>query len=271
MNKEDIINIINKGESETVEFKSSFSKSVIETIVAFSNTEGGNILIGINDRKETIDISITDETIQKWINEIKQNTSPQVIPYVDVFNIDNKNIVALNVIEYPIKPVSYKDKFYKRVLNSNHKMSLTEVTNEHLRTINGSWDYFPDPNHTLEHISLQKVEKYIKEYRDKNDTSINYSAINFLNKQEILKDGKLTFGAYLLFAKELCIISDVQVGRFKGSTKIIDSLSLDTDIFTELDEILTFIKKNLMVEFIITGNAAREERYDYPLKGTPKN
>ncbi|MCK5169909.1 MAG: putative DNA binding domain-containing protein [Bacteroidales bacterium] len=266
MNKEDIINIINKGESETVEFKSSFSKSVIETIVAFSNTEGGNILIGINDRKEIIGVSITDETIQKWINEIKQNTSPQVIPYVDVFNIDNKNVVALNVIEYPIKPVSYKDKFYKRVLNSNHKMSLTEVTNEHLRTINGSWDYFPDPNHTLEHISLQKVEKYIKEYRDKNDTSINYSAINFLNKQEILKDGKLTFGAYLLFAKELCIISDVQVGRFKGSTKIIDSLSLDTDIFTELDEILTFIKKNLMVEFIITGNAAREERYDYPLK-----
>jgi len=262
----EIKNIISNGENETVEFKQSFTKAVIETLVAFSNTNGGQVFIGVDNNGKIKGVSITEETVQKWINEIKQNTNPQVIPNADVYKINKKQIVVLTAIEYPIKPVSSKDKYYKRVLNSNHKMSLTEVANEHLRTINGSWDYYPDPNHSLEHISIAKVEKYIKEYEKWNETKVDYNAITFLEKQEFLRNGKLTFGAYILFAKELCIVSDIQIGRFKSPTKIIDSINLDTDIFTELDEILAFIKKHLMVEFIITGNPQREERYDYPIE-----
>ena len=139
----DIKHIIEQGESETIEFKQSFNKSVIETLTAFSNSKGGQVLIGVDNSGMLKGVSITEETVQKWINEIKQNTKPQVIPNVDIYKTENKTIVVLTVIEYPIKPVSYKDKYYKRVLNSNHKMSLTEVANEHLRTINGSWDYYP--------------------------------------------------------------------------------------------------------------------------------
>ncbi len=157
------------------------------------------------------------------------NAFALVIPNADLYKIDNKQIVNFSIIEYPIKPVSYKDKYFKRVLNSNHKMSLSEVANEYLRTINGSWDYYPDPNHTLVHISIEKVKKYLQEYQIKNDVIIDFAPLDFLKKQEILKNKQLTFGAYLLFAKELCIISDIQVGRFKGKTEIIDSISLDTD------------------------------------------
>ncbi len=35
----DILETINKGESDTVEFKSGFNKEAIEAIVAFSNTK----------------------------------------------------------------------------------------------------------------------------------------------------------------------------------------------------------------------------------------
>jgi len=38
MNKQDLQNNINQGENEQVEFKTSFSKEVIESLVAFSNT-----------------------------------------------------------------------------------------------------------------------------------------------------------------------------------------------------------------------------------------
>jgi ATP-dependent DNA helicase RecG len=44
-----LLHIISDGENEKVEFKQSFSKVVIETLVAFSNTHGGRIIIGIND------------------------------------------------------------------------------------------------------------------------------------------------------------------------------------------------------------------------------
>ena len=50
-------------ESETVEFKSSFNKEVIETIVAFSNTHGGKIYVGINEKSDIVGVDVSDESI----------------------------------------------------------------------------------------------------------------------------------------------------------------------------------------------------------------
>jgi len=260
-----IQNIIKHGETESIEFKKNFDNSVIISLNAFANTKGGKVLIGINDDRSISGIEINSETIQNWINEVKNKTNPSIIPFVEVFQIDEKKIAVFEIDEYPIKPVSLKGRYFRRIKNANHQMSVNEVANEHLRTINSSWDYYNDANHNFDHVSIVKIEKYIEEYEKWNNTKVDFEPIEFLNKHEILRNGKITFGAYLLFAKELCIISDIQIGRFKSETKIIDSLSLNTDIFTELEEILAFIKKHLMVEFIITGNAQREERFDFPL------
>jgi len=43
-----------------------------------------------------------------------------------------------------------------------------------------------------------------------------------------VRDDKITFGAYLHFVKDFCLISGIQAGRFKTATDIIDSLSLTT-------------------------------------------
>ena len=47
--------IISKGESETIEFKKSLSewRKIIETASAFSNTKGGIILVGVDDKHRT--------------------------------------------------------------------------------------------------------------------------------------------------------------------------------------------------------------------------
>lgn len=37
------------GESQTLEFKASFDKAAIETLVAFANAQGGTVVIGIAD------------------------------------------------------------------------------------------------------------------------------------------------------------------------------------------------------------------------------
>ncbi len=47
-----ILRLIRQGESETLEFKESFGKDVIESICAFSNSHGGTILIGVSDKGE---------------------------------------------------------------------------------------------------------------------------------------------------------------------------------------------------------------------------
>jgi predicted HTH transcriptional regulator len=45
----EILSVINAGETGTTEFKTTFQKEVIETEAAFANAKGGQILIGVSD------------------------------------------------------------------------------------------------------------------------------------------------------------------------------------------------------------------------------
>lgn len=47
INLEEIKRIIQNGENENIEFKTSFNTDLIETIVAFANTTGGKVFVGI--------------------------------------------------------------------------------------------------------------------------------------------------------------------------------------------------------------------------------
>ena len=127
-----------KEECATVEFKSSFNEETIETLVAFSNAKGGTVYVGVSDRGKVQGITIGKETIPNWLNEIKLKTTPQIIADADIITLDKKTVAALFVPEYPIKPVSIRGRYYKRAGKSNHLLSIDEISNEHLKTINSS-------------------------------------------------------------------------------------------------------------------------------------
>ena len=260
------MNTLPHSESQTVEFKSSFNEEVIETLVAFSNAKGGTVYVGVSDNGKAFGVTVGKETVQQWINEIKNKTTPQIIPDAEVIEIENKTVISLFIPEFPIKPVSVRGKYYKRAGNSNHLLSVYEIANEHLKTINSSWDFYIDPNHTEMDLSREKIAKFITKIKQNDGIrQTGLSNVKILNKMEIFRDGKITFGAYLLFAKDYCAISDVQIGRFKSDITIIDSISLNTDLFQEVDSIIAFIKKHLKVAYIITGEPQRTERFDYPV------
>ena len=265
MNSKDIGILLAEGEGLRVEFKSSFDNKVIETLVAFANTSGGSVLIGISDDRKVSGVTINHESAQNWLNEIKNKTSPALVPVVESLEYDGRVVVIVTVTEYPIKPVSMRSKYFKRIANANHLMNTDEIANEHLKTINSSWDYYIDPGHGVDSISLDKVRSYLSRIEQQTGSVLVSDPPEFLEKLEITRKNQLTFGGYLLFVKDYCIISDVQAGRFKGQTSIIDSLSLNTDLFTEVEELSSFIKKHLMVEYIFTGALQRTERLDYPI------
>ena len=118
-----LIDTIRQGEGSGIEFKSSFQKEVIEVLAAFANTKGGAVLVGISDEGQIVGVTIQAETIQDWINQCKQNTSPSVIPDIEIIEIDNKTAVVVSINEYPIKPVACKGRYFKRIGNANHQMT----------------------------------------------------------------------------------------------------------------------------------------------------
>lgn len=84
--------LIKFGEGQNLEFKSSFNTELIETLVAFANTNGGEIVVGINQNNKLTGVSVNSESVQKWVNEIKLKTSPSIIPDVEMVLHNDKNL-----------------------------------------------------------------------------------------------------------------------------------------------------------------------------------
>src|SRR3990172_7382503 len=257
--------IIKSGESETVEFKASFDKEAIESLVAFANTRGGTVFIGVTDDGKISGTETGKETIQNWINQVKQCSAQAIVPDAEVVTIKDRNIVTLSVPEAPIKPVACKGRYYKRVRNANHQMSVTEVVHLHLRAFNTSWDFHIDERHSEADISLDKVQDFIERANRNREVPILDDPLTVLQKFELLRDGKITYACFLLFLSGETSLSTIELGRFQTPTLIKDGMRLKTDLFTEVDGVMQFIQKHINKAYIITGRPQREERWDYPL------
>jgi len=127
MNSKTFRDLVKKGECETVEFKISFDREAIETLAAFANTKGGTIVIGLQNSGKPGGVQLGKETLQNWANRIKLNTSPFIAPDASVITVNNRSMVILKIIEYPVKPISYKGKYFKRFQNDS-KATVFKIT-----------------------------------------------------------------------------------------------------------------------------------------------
>jgi ATP-dependent DNA helicase RecG len=145
-------------------------------------------------------------------------------------------------------------------------MSLGEISNEHLKTINFSWDFAVDPEHSLETVSEEKIERFANGLNEFRDAQIVDEPLTVLRKFEPLRNGKITFGCYLLFHKDPTLLSTIEVGRFDTDTIIRDGITIRNDLFTEVDECLSFMKKHIEKRYVFHGAPKREEVWEYPLE-----
>jgi len=137
-----ISDLLKSNESQNLEFKETFSKETIETIAAFSNASGGTILIGVSDKGKITGVNTNNEIIKDWANSIKQMTQPQIFPEINSYEFGGRKIASIVVQEFPVKPISCKGKYFKRIGSSNHQIPLNEIVEMQLFSLNSSFDSF---------------------------------------------------------------------------------------------------------------------------------
>ena len=114
-------------------------------------------------------------------------------------------------------------------------MTLDEIANEHLKSINSSWDYHIDTRHDYADISMEKVLGLIQKIEKHKDKPFDDDPYMVLQKYELVKEGKLTFAAYLLFVNNVSAITSLQIGRLRTETDIIDNIDLNTDLLSQIE------------------------------------
>ena len=149
---EKIINLIQKGESGTLEFKSTFSvcmkglvdKKIIElaclkTIAAFLNSNGGHLLIGVSDEGNIIglerDLKLKQNKKDKFLlyfkNQIKTKIGEQFYPFInsEMVKIDNKDVLMIECKRSKTACFIDSKDFYVRTNPATDKLEGVKLVN----------------------------------------------------------------------------------------------------------------------------------------------
>ncbi|RMF30580.1 MAG: ATP-binding protein, partial [Candidatus Nitrosothermus koennekii] len=143
-----VSSLIKCDESCTLEFKSSLrwdykrnepnqklAEPVLKTLVAFMNTEGGILLIGVDDNKKILGIENDFKDLKDWdhwqqtlVNYINDKIGKEFHEFIRIEKeeVDGKIVAKINV-KPSNKPVYLNKEFYIRAGNTSLKLKDDQI------------------------------------------------------------------------------------------------------------------------------------------------
>ncbi len=261
-------------EGETVELKRSLGerREIVETCAAFATAKGGRIFIGVADDGRIVGVQIGKGTLEDLANKIAQNTSPKIVPTVATVVNEEKTVITLEVPEHPTKPVYAFGKPWRRSGRTNQVLSPNEAAELYLATRGITWDETALPEASLQDISAEKVRSFLDRARSERrlNTSADMPVEQVLRQLNLVRDGKITVAALLLFGKDparLLAQSVLRCARFKGDDTVhfLDMKVIEGTVIDQVEEAMAFVRRNTSMAVKIEGKLERTERWEFPL------
>jgi len=268
-----ILELLKQSENKTIEFKRDLSSpaNVVRTIIAFANTAGGTLVIGIEDKSHyIIGVSEPHKLEEQIANLISDSIFPILIPEIDVISWKNAYLLAIRVFPssgrpHYVKKHGLNEGTYIRVGSTNRRAD-NEIIKELQRIVrNESFDAQPMPELSSEAIDFRAASEQFKAMRK--------LAQRDLETLEIVTtyQGKKvpTIAGVLLFSKakeKYFPDAWIQAGRFKGTdkSKIIDSVTLKGFLVEALTDAFSFVEKHAMQRIQIEG-LRHQKTWDIPI------
>jgi ATP-dependent DNA helicase RecG len=267
--------LIAQGEGLKVEFKTArggIPKSVYETVCAFANTQGGEILLGVDDNGNITGID-RDKVVQfkrdfsSEINNPKKNYPPLYLS-IENYEIDGKEILYICVQETSMVQ-RCNGKIYVRNQDGDYDATdqHTNVAKLYSRKESSYSESQIFPYVTLEDLRAdllaraRKMASFQRERHPWNELDdLNLLKSTALYKKDYTTNQEgFTLACVLLFGKDEIIASILPhfktdlILRVRNKDRYDDRDDVRTNLIESYDRILTFIAKYLPSPFFLEG------------------
>ena len=140
MNRKVLLELIQQGESETLEFKRIWKPEYLKTLCAFANMSGGILLVGINDDAEIIGVENVNTFLETLPKQISDNIG--ITASVILLKYNDLDIIQIE-IHKSYAPISYHGKFYSRSGSVTRELRTQELNHFLLKQYGKTWDDIP--------------------------------------------------------------------------------------------------------------------------------
>jgi len=244
-------------ENETTEFKREYTSDIKKEVVAFANTEGGNIYIGRDNKGNAYPINDVNGTLMQITNSVRDGILPDVTMFVN-YSTGNDSI-TMTVSEGTNKPYYLADKgikpsgVYVRQGESAAPASFEQIR-EMIKLTDG--DKFEMSRSLLQDLTFRETTDEF------NRCGLELCKNHMQTLGIIGNDGLFTNLGLLLsdqcpYSIKFAVFSGTKKGEFKTRKEITGSL------LRQMRSAFDFLSLSNNLAASVSG-LNRIEQYDYP-------
>lgn len=248
-------------EGKNIEFKRQYTDDIKYAVLAFANTEGGTLYIGINDDGSVEGVENPDAVMLQVMNMIRDTIRPDITVAVDCSTelMENKHVVVLIIQRGVARPYYLANKgirpagVYVRQGASSVPASETAI----LQMIKeSSGDVYEEARSLNQNLTFKEAEAYFAKKH------LQFGDAQKRTLQLISADG--TYSNLGMLLSDQCI-SIIKLAVFEGSKKTVfhDRKELSGSLFKQLEDAYAYINQFNYTRSEFPG-LERVDTRDYP-------
>jgi len=285
--KIDLAEIIRNGENSGVEFKRDVLQNhdLAKELVAFSNLEGGIVLLGVEDDGSIS--GLTRENLEEWVmTACRDKIRPPIIPFFEVVRDieDNKDVAVVRVSRgFDVHSLWHNNRqaYFIRVGTQSREPSTEELARLFARRGAFRTELRPVSGTTLESLDRRRLRDYFGHIRQQEVAATDDAWTTMLINTDMMVHDGVTVGGLLLFGanpNRFLPQAGVQAAAFPGREKDYGARERAsirgplTPLFGEgglvenglVEQVLDFVRRNTPISAELEDGARRVERPTYP-------
>ncbi len=248
-------------ENKTTEFKREYTEDIRYSVLAFVNTQGGKIHIGIRDDASVCGVADADNVILRLTNMIRDSIRPDVTMFTDcsIEYADGKPTVVVSVMQGTARPYYLAGKgirpegVYVRQGASSVPASEAQILQMIKET---SGDSYETARSLHQQLTFEAADAYFEKH------NIAFGEQQKKSLHIIGTDGTYTNLGLLL--SDQCAHT-IRLAVFDGSKKTVfrDRKELSGSLLTQLEDAYAYIDRYNKTQATFDG-LARIDKRDYP-------
>lgn len=275
MDSESLQELVAGGESDRLEFKRTTGelRPAMESLCAFLNGSGGQVLIGVSDAGQILGQQVADSTLRDVGQALQRLEPPAVIEQERIPVGSNLEVLRFAVGPGDSQPFMYDGRAWRRVGTTTQRMPAAEYEQRLLTRLHSQhrWENRVAEGFAVKELDTGEIVATVKSAIDggRLDASIT-TADEVLTRLGLVVDGQVLQAAVVAFASNVlpkypqC---GLRLARFRGVTKteFLDQNQLTGHAFDLLSEANLFIRRHLPVAGRIDpGVFDREDQPIFP-------
>ena len=246
-------------ETENIEFKSQFTEEIYKEVIAFANTDGGIVYVGIDNEGNAIGLTNVDEEYTRITNGIRDAIMPDVTMCVKYFIQENK-VVRITVNEGTNKPYYLKSKGLKPSgVYVRQGTSSVPASPEQIRQMikDSDGDTFEEIRSLEQDLTFDAAEIAFKRY------GVEFSREKYRALGMTQKSDDIYTNLALLMSDQCPHTTKIAVFSDDARTVFRDSKEFGGSIFKQFEDTVNYLALCNKTNSVIKG-VVRTDRQDYP-------